>query len=82
MSNTPRLRRAIVLQQPVLDGSVIAFTGVMQQEAVATIFGNREADRIALAIGRHVSALSRVAEITEISQLFLGGRPVLACGSA
>ena len=82
MSNTPRLRRAIVLQQPVFDGSVIALTRVMQQEAVATIFGNREADRIAVAIGWHVSALPCIAKVAEISQLSIARRPVLSCGSA
>ena len=69
MSNAPRLRGTVVLQQPMLDGSVIALTGVMQQQAVATIFGNGEADRISVAIGRHVSALPRVTQVAEISQL-------------
>ena len=66
----------------MLNRGMVALTRVMEQQAVTAILGNGEAHSIAVPLGGQSSALPRIAEIAEIFQLRVAGRPGLACGSA
>ena len=63
--NGPGAGGAVVLKVPVFHRSMVAITGIMQQNPVASILSYGKAESIAGPLCRNFCALS-IAEITEI----------------
>jgi Tetratricopeptide repeat len=69
MGNGPSPRRAIVLHLAVFQWSMLALARVVQQDAVAAIFGDGEADGVTVWAGGKSSTLAGIANIAEVLQL-------------
>jgi hypothetical protein len=61
---------------------MVALATVMQNNLLPRIFGDREAYRVAVALGRKPGALAGIAEIAEISQLRIFRLSPLFAGGA
>lgn len=70
------------MQLAMFNGSVVALTTIVHEDAVAAVFGNREADGISGPFSRNSAALPGVTDIAEFPQLSLAGRNPLAASGA
>ena len=64
--NGPGAGGAVVLKVPVFHWSMVAITGIMQQNPVASIFGYSKAHSIASPLCGNLCALTGIAEIAEV----------------
>src|SRR5947209_20428937 len=82
MRHRPRPRTAVILKLPMLYRSMIAFTGVMQQHPVPTVFSNSKAHRIKLPLSRNPAAPAGIAQIAVVAKLWLLRQDVSGPGGA
>ena len=62
-------------------GCVFALEDIVQEYAVAGIFGDGEADRVGEAARRHAGAAASVTKVAEIAQQRVIGHELLAVGA-
>jgi len=73
MWDGPSAGGAVVLKVPVFHRSMVTITGIMQQNPVASIFGDSKAHSIASPLCRNLCALAGIAEIAEVLQFSIIG---------